>query len=208
MTEQEIIAKVRTIMNEAGEETMLTLLSEDTVKLTEYIKSAIPDAVSIVMANSPVRCVNKKVGNVMATSGGSGTGYVLLPEDFVSLIAFKMPGWKRMVAVLHPVDSEEYKVQCNEFTRSGISKPMCFLNYNKTGQKVLEYFATGTSGTTVDTFVYGGRYSSTEGIDLSGNDPLASAVCYMCASLVYSIFENEKTAKEMQTISLNLIPKV
>ena len=60
MTEQEIIKKVRVIMNEAGEEAKLSLLSEDTVNLDEYIKSSIPDAVNIVIANSPVRCVNKK----------------------------------------------------------------------------------------------------------------------------------------------------
>lgn len=209
MTEQEIITKVRAIMNEAGEEAKLSLLSEDTVKLDEYIKSAIPDAVNIIIANSPVRCVNKKLGPTSGVvSGDNGREYIILPDDYVSLIAFKLSGWKRMVAVLYPITSEEYKIQSNEFTRSGTHKPMCFLNYSKTGQRILEYYAIGTANpTVVDTFVYEGKYESEEGIDLSTNDPLAIAICYMCASLVYSIFENEKTAKEMQIISLNLIPK-
>lgn len=209
MTEQEIITKVRTIMNEAGEESKLSLLSEDTVKLDEYIKSAIPDAVNIIIANSPVRCVNKKSNiSPTLTSNENGMGYIVLPDDYVSLIAFKIAGWKRMVAVAYPIESEEYKMQCNEYTRSGIHKPMCFLSYNSAGDKILEFYATGTlPSSKIDTFVYEGRYDSTTGLDLSSNDPLSSAVCYMCASLVYSIFENENTAKEMQTISLKLIPR-
>lgn len=209
MTEQEIITKVRAIMNEVGEEAGLKLLSEDTVKLDEYIKCSIPDAVNIIIFNSPVRCVNKKSGATSrVTFSSEGTGYVTIPDDYVSLIAFKMSGWKRMVSVLHPVTSEEYKIQTNEFTRSGTHKPVCFLNYDKTGKRILEFFAVGTSTpATIDTFVYEGRYKPEEGIDLQANDPLAASICYMCASLVYSIFENEKTAKEMQTVSLNLIHK-
>lgn len=209
MTEQEIVNKVRAIMNETGEEAKLSLLSEDTVKLDEYIKSVIPDAVNIIITNSLVRCVNKKSGEAsVAVSRENGMGYIILPDDYVSLIAFKLSGWKRMVAILYPITSEEYKAQRNEFTRSGIRKPMCFLNCNEIGQRILEYYAIGTPNpATVETFVYEGKYNSDEGIDLSANDSLAIAVCYMCASLVCSIFENEKTAKEMQTISLNLIPK-
>lgn len=48
MTEQEIISKVKAILNEIGEEETLSLLSEDTVKIEEYIKAVIPDAVSLV----------------------------------------------------------------------------------------------------------------------------------------------------------------
>lgn len=209
MTEQEIINKVRNIMNEAGEEAKLSLLSEDTVKLDEYIKSSIPDAVDIIIANSPVRCVNKKSNtSARLVNSGDGTGYLILPDDYVSLIAFKITGWKRIVAMAYPIESEEYKVQCNEYTRSGLHKPTCFLSYNSAGDRILEFYASGTlASSKVDTFVYEGKYDSTNGLGLSPNDPLSSAVCYMCASLVYSIFENEKTAKEMQTISLNLIPQ-
>ena len=51
MTEQEIISKVKAILNEIGEEETLSLLSEDTVKIEEYIKAVIPDAVSLVQMN-------------------------------------------------------------------------------------------------------------------------------------------------------------
>ena len=47
-------------MKEKGEEQSLSLLSEDTLKLDDYIKAVIADAVSFVQSNSHVRCVNKK----------------------------------------------------------------------------------------------------------------------------------------------------
>ena len=60
MTAQDITTKVRAIMNEAGAEETLTLLSEDTVKLDTYIESVIPDASNLILSVSPVRYINTK----------------------------------------------------------------------------------------------------------------------------------------------------
>ena len=84
MTEQEIISKVKAILNEIGEEETLSLLSEDTVKIEEYIKAVIPDAVSLVQMNSPVRCVNKKNGvssDAIVTSDSEGKCLCLFDCD-------------------------------------------------------------------------------------------------------------------------------
>ena len=209
MTELEILEKVRAIMNEAGSEESLTLLDEDNIKLDTYIKSAIPDAVNLVAQNSPVRCVNMKsdtaIIKTMATD--SNSGYITLPSDFVSLIAFKISSWKRIVAQLFSINSEEYKAQAGGYQTAGLNKPMCFLSYSG-ATKILEFYAKGmVDGDAISTFAYEARYNSTSGLDLDKNDPLAQAICYMCASLVYSVFENTQTSKEMQTIALNLIPK-
>lgn len=208
MTEQEIIKKVRTIMNETGEDTNLSLLEEDTIKLDEYIKSVIAEAINIIISNSPVRCVNKKSGNNLTINKtDNDSGYINLPNDYISLIAFKITGWKRISVNVYNPDSEEYKAQCNDFTRAGIYKPICISNY-KNGERILEYYAVGTDpNPSIETFIYEAQYDRTVGLNLNMNDPLVDSICYMCASLVYSIFENEKTAKEMQTISINLIPK-
>lgn len=207
MTEQEIISKVRNIMNEEGSESSLSMLSEDTLKIDDYIKNAIADAVNIVALNSPVRCVNMKDGaSSTLTSGVNGNGGVItLPADFVSLIALKLQNWKKIVCKALSVSSEEYKCETNEYTRGGANNPMVFESYSSAG-KVLEYFTIG-SGTSISVFKYEARYNATDGLNLDKNDPLAIAVCYMIASLVYSRFENPNTAKQMQTISLNLIPK-
>ena len=206
MTEQEIISKVRNIMNEEGTESSLSMLSEDTLKIDDYIKNAIADAVNIVDLNSTVRCVNmiSGEGSTLTTTDGNG-GTIALPDDYVALIALKIANWKKIVCKALPVSSEEYKCETNEYTRGGINNPIVFESYGSTG-KVLEYFTPG-SGISISVFKYEARYNSTDGLNLVKDEPLAIAVCYMVASLVYSRFENPNTAKEMQTISLNLIPK-
>ena len=48
MTLAEVKLKIRTILNETGSEDSFSLISVDTVKLDDYIKSVIPDAVRFV----------------------------------------------------------------------------------------------------------------------------------------------------------------
>ena len=53
ITKDEIVAKVKAIMNEIGEETNASLLDEDTIKIDQYIEECIGDALSLVILNSP-----------------------------------------------------------------------------------------------------------------------------------------------------------
>lgn len=209
MTEQEIISKTKAILNEIGEEDNFSLLSEDTVKMEEYIKSVIPDAVGIVQMNSPVRCINKKSGaSVNQTlSPVDGKCIVIIPEDFVSLIAIKLACWKRVCITSYGMDSEEYRRQCNPATMAGAYKPVCINGYDGlTGKRVLMLYSS-KADTKLDMFFYEAKYTHGAGIDIDPNESVASAICYMAASLVYSIFENKDAAQEMRTIALNLIPK-
>lgn len=211
MTEQEIIEKVKAILNEIGEEETLSLLSEDTVKIGEYIKAVIPDAVSLVQMNSPVRCVNKKSGASSASSiapDDEGKCILPVPDDFVSLIAIKLSNWKRTCITAFDMNSEEYKCQSNPYTKAGCYKPVCIMGYDNSGNRVLMlYSAASKSDVKLDMFVYEAKYVSGTDLDLSINEPISQSICYMIASLVYSIFENKETSQEMKTIAINLIPK-
>lgn len=208
MTEREIIDKTRAILNEIGEEDSISLLSEDTVKIEEYIKSVLPEAVNLVQINSPVRCVNRKSGatDTEISSDIDGRCSVALPVDYVSLIAVKLQAWKKACVKAFDMHSEEYKRQCNSYTRAGVFRPVCVLGYGTNGARELWMYSICPSlKTTFEMFVYEAKYSN--GLDLDANDPLSSAVCYMAASLVYSVFENKEASQEMRTIALNLIPK-
>lgn len=207
VTENEIVSKVKAIMNEIGEDTNSSLLDEDTIKIDEYIKSCIGDALSLIILNSGIKSINpKKDTGTKANKNDDGSGYIILPDDFVKLLAFKMNGWKRAVSVAYPLDSEEAKRQANIYTRGGENKPICLLSYSPEGEKILEYYSLGSEADhTISLFVYEAAYDSESGINVSSSDPIFYALCYMAASLVYSIFENPNTAKEMQTIAINYI---
>lgn len=207
VTESEIVSKVKAIMNEIGEESNPSLLDEDTIKIDEYIKKCIGDALSLIILNSERRGINpKKDSSIKPVSNNDGTGYIVLPSDFVRLLAFKMEGWNRTVSKTFPIDSEEAKQQSNLYTRGGKNKPVCVLSYSPEGEKILEYYSLGSEEEhTISQFVYEAAYDSETGINVSSSDPIFYALCYMTASLVYSIFENPNTAKEMQTIAINYI---
>ena len=207
MTEQEIVSNTKAILNEIGEEDNLSLLSEDTVKIEEYIKSVIPDAIGLVQMNSPVRCINKKSGTItnQSLSPVDGKCTVVVPDDYVSLIAIKLACWKRVCIVSHGMDSEEYRRQCNPVTMAGAYKPVCISGYDA-GKRVLMLYSA-KADTKLEMFYYEAKYSSATGIDIDANEPIASAICYTVSSLVYSIFENKEMAQELRAIALNLIPK-
>lgn len=204
MTEQDIINKVRVILNEAGEESSLSLLSEDTVKLSDYIKGCIGDAVTLVQQRVSPMSVNSKMVNAPAQVS-NGVGSISLPSDYVRLISVKMGKWNRPCFTAMSAESEEFKQQCNPYTRTGVNKPMCFYAIDGDGRKLLFY--PGLSGDELSYLIYEAGYSSSEGLSLDEHSPLALAVCYMTASLVYLIFENKPSSDNMAQMAAQYIQK-
>lgn len=202
MTISDIVTKVRVILNEAGEEESLHLLSEDTVKLTQYIESVIPDAINLVITVSPISHINTTKGSNTLING-DGCSVISLPTDFLRIAAIKLSNWKRSVSVVMPFGGDEYKKQHNVITRSGVNKPSCVFAYNTSGS-IIECFPSGS----LEYFHYvkSASSESNKGLGLV-KEELLPAICYMCASLVYNIFENPNTSERMKAIAIELIPK-
>lgn len=197
---------MRSIMNEIGEDTTVSLLDEDTIRLDDYIKSVIPEAVSMIVQVSD-RCVNPKSStNPVVHANEDGSGMLELPDDFIKLIALQMQGWKRIVSMTYPLGGETHKQQCNMATRAGRSKPVAILSVDSQGKRVIEYYSLPKGEEhVVSMFVYEAAFNEDEGLNMDIGNSLFGALCYMCASLVYSIFENAGTAAEMQKVAINLI---
>lgn len=202
MTSQEIINKVRVIMNEAGEEEELHLLSEDTVKLDVYIDSVIPDAVNLILLLSPIHYINI-ASSTINVQNINGAGVINLPSDFLKLVAVKLKEWKRAVFMAYPLNSEEYNIQHNSITRTGVNKPVCVLSYNVSGPTI-ECFPSGSME--YFSYIKSASISNNKGLDIL-KETLHLAVCYMCASLVYNIFEMPQIGERMKSIAIDLIPK-
>lgn len=197
MTLEDIKNKVRAIMNEVSSDEELHLLSEDTIKLDEYIKSCIPDAINLIISVAPIRCINA-IKAVVSTEDG----IIPLPVDFLRPVSIKLSNWNRSVSVIFPYESEQYKIQHNLITRAGVNKPVCVFGYNVSGN-VVECYPSGR----VEFFYYAKAVSKE--IDFNTfNEELFGSICYMCASLVYNIFENFKTGEQMKNTASELMPKI
>lgn len=204
MTKQGIIDKTKAIMNEIGEAENLSLLSEDTVKLEEYIESAIPDAINIIANTDGVSTALLNTGSITTgVTSGDGCTLVSLPSDFLRFVSLRLSGWKREVQSVSPFGSDDYKIQHNAVTRSGVNKPSCVFAHTGSGL-CIECFPSGT----LQYFNYVKSAADASDSTLSGySDALMAAICYACAYLVYNYFEMPATAEQMLKIATQVLPK-
>ena len=191
ITAQQLQSKVRQLINEIEDDAAVTLLSEDTKALDKHINALMPDAVLLVQNNKAKGVLNPKsvVSLAMPTEDiGEGTGYILLPDDYVQLISLRMNGWKRPCTKAHTANSQMALMQHSRYTRSGVARPVCTEDILPSGQRCLRYCCLPKGkNAVVQHFIYEARYDAATG--LSGNDEsLHKAVAYYCASLLMSLF--------------------
>lgn len=205
MNKSTVIAKTRTIMNETGVDESLALLSEDTVKLDAYIESVIPDALNLLSAMETIDPMMLPMGSGTSSSQSGECTVIPVPADYIRFGAVRLSGWKREAQSCFPYGGEEYKIQHNPVTTSGVGKPSCVYAFSSSG-RCIECFPSGS----LLYFKYV-KKSDTDNVDssLSAMDSrLSGALCYVCAHLVYNIFEMPEQGKRMLEIALSTIPTI
>jgi len=121
---------------------------------------------------------------------GDGSGYVILPDDFVKLISFKMTEWKRPVTKAIGEFDPKYKLQKNNYTRGGIAKPVCVIRYQPTLDfKILEYYSVLTDHT-----IDHALYAALPDVEDFQED-LIEPLCWLIASDAFDILERPDMAK-------------
>lgn len=81
--------------------------------------------------------------------GDDGSGIATMPEDFGTLVEFRLKGWKQGVTDLIEPDSIEAKQQMHPWTRGSASKPVAMVELSQDGtNNVLRYWSApkGVSG--------------------------------------------------------------
>ena len=188
MTHEEVVQKVRDVLNEHGGSDGLSIAT-DRVLLNDYIETAIADAV-VLLANNGYE-VNVEEPRDFTFEDGD-----IDAMGFVSLIEAWAGGWKRSVTKVTPVGSPEYIMSRNEFTRPGVNNPIVFISggmlqhepYEEDGRSYIRYNKV---------------YDKTKG--LKANPKEATAVCYMTAALVLGIFGDEAGKQRLSDVSLNML---
>ena len=170
----------------------------DTLSIDEIIESKLLEAIQRVHMEAPLRML--EVGHNFGDAvywRELESGWVLLPQDFMRLVVFKMDDWERAVYTPISTDDPEYDKQHSPFKgiRGTAQHPVCVLAERPEG-KVLEFYSCKSTDATVSRAVYIPYPSIDEdgGVDVS--ERCYKAVIYTAASLTLT------TCGEMEKASV------
>ena len=202
----DIVKRVRVLINEAEEEKSISLLTEDARSFDKSIRTLIPQAVSIIQGNKqPGKRVNVRSvvpSSAVIADNGDGSGYIALPADFVSLVILGVSGWERPCSVLYPASSQQAAWQRNSSTRAGKSRPVCVVCVDSAGNRVAELYPLPDAAR-LESLVYEASFNPDAGLD-GYDDGMDDAVAYQCAALLYNMFEKYDASKSFLSYSLAL----
>lgn len=128
----------------------------DTVSLDDIIYAKLVDAVRMVEMEAPLNLLEQghQFGEAV-TWGEDDKGWILLPDDFMRLVVFKMSDWRHSISEAITQDDPIYTRQFSKW--KGIcgnpEKPVVAIVNRAEGQ-VLEFFSCKDNTATVDQAVY------------------------------------------------------
>ncbi len=208
MKESELVEKVRQTINEADDDSAVTLLTPDRRSFDDNIKRLLPRAVAFVQKNKQAMArVNVKAATpsaVPVVGSGDGAGYIVLPADFVSPVSLSIVGWKQPCTKFYSTRSHRALLQRGKDTRAGFFRPVCVEDVMPDGVRCVRLYPLPQgSAAVVENFVYEATYNAAEGLGIC-DAAMADAVVYECAALLYTMFERFDTANMYHSIALSL----
>lgn len=115
----------------------------ETLALDDIIKSKVEEAVRRVHQEAPATLLDGAYNfGESLYWGEDGAGWVLLPDDFMRLVAFQMSDWSRPVYNPIGLDTPKYAMQSSRFggVRGTAQKPVCAIAPYAEG-KALEFYS-------------------------------------------------------------------
>lgn len=154
---------------------------EETLTIDDIIRSKVEDAVMRVESRAMPQLLDMgyTFGHA-ACINADGSGFILLPDDFMRLVVFRMSDWKRPVFTAIDDSDPEYAKQFSaaKGVRGNIFRPVCAIVPRAEGH-ALEFFSSGA-----DAYVAQAAYRPWPKADANGGIDI-SRRCY--ESVVYTI---------------------
>lgn len=179
----------------------------ETLSLEDIIRSKIVEAVRRVETAAPVHFLEEghDFGDAVYW-GDLESGWVLLPDDFMRLIAFRMSDWERTVYAAISVDDPLYAKQSSRYKgiRGNVQKPVCAV-VNRAEGKALEFYSCNSE----DAFVSRASYlpyphiDEDDGIDIS--ERCYTAVVYTVAALVLTTYSEADKASALTELAKSIL---
>ena len=178
----------------------------DTLSFNDIIYAKLTDAVRMVEMEAPLHLLEQghQFGDAV-TWGENGKGWILLPNDFMRLVVFKMSDWAYAVSEAISDDDPVYTRQFSKW--KGVcgnpERPVVAL-VNRAEGNVLEFFSCHDDTATVDQAVYIPlpRIDPDGGIDVS--EKCYKAAVYRAGALALSSIGNQ-LATTMIELSKSLL---
>lgn len=174
----------------------------DTESFDEIIYAKLADAVRAVEQEAPLHLLEQghQFGSDNVNWTENGRGWIILPDDFMRLIVFKMSDWKLSVS---DAISQDDPLYLRQFSRwKGISgnpeRPVVAI-VNRAEGNVLEFFSCNDDTATIEQAVYV-PYPK---IDIDGGIDI-SEKCYRAAIYRAASFALASVGDQLSTTMLEL----
>lgn len=179
----------------------------DTLSLNEIVRSKIEEAVRRVETTAPTFLLEE--GHTFGDSvfwEDNNSGWTLLPDDFMRLIAFRMSDWERTCHNAISVDDPLYDLQSSRFkgVRGNVQKPVCAV-VNRAEGKALEFYSCKSEEAYVKraTYLPYPKIGDEEGIDIS--ERCYTAVVYTTAALVLTAYGANDRAEQLNALAKSIM---
>lgn len=210
----EIMRDVRIVLDQnTSSEALLTEGDVDTLTLDEIIESRICEGIQRIETIASPQFLDE--GYVFADDqmsiywGKNESGFIVLPEDFMRLIAFKMSDWEQTVYSAIPPTDPIYLKQSSRYKgiRGNTQKPVCAIVSRPEG-KSLEFYSCKSQEAYPSIALYRpypkidnrGKYKY---IDIS--EKCYIAVVYAIASLVLAIYGATDKSSSLAELSKTMV---
>lgn len=187
----ENIAKdVRIALDRNGSSDALADIGDvDTLTIDEIIISKIIEGIKHVHSTAPAYLLDGATSFAgIVNWGDKESGWILLPDDFMRFVSFKMDDWSRPVYSCSTTDDIEYEKQSSRFKglRGTSQKPLCFIAIRPDG-RALEFYSSKSTDAEVEMATYL-PYPKIESESVKICEKCYNAVIYAIAALVLMTF--------------------
>ena len=136
MNREDIIALTLAKLDEIG-----ALANSEAFSPYSVIDALMDESAVNMIRNAPLQMlkpekVNVNGANFIHEKQDDGTGFIVLPANFVRLYSFKMKSWKRPADKAISIENQQYKLQANTVTRGKPNKPVVAINYFNDGEGI------------------------------------------------------------------------
>lgn len=179
----------------------------DTLSLNDIVRSKIVEAVRRVVTEAPTHLLDggQPFGDAIFWRS-KGSGWTLLPEDFMRLLIFKMSDWERPVYEPITAADPQYQLQFSRYKglRGNPQKPVVAIVSRAEG-RALELFSCKDATATVEQAVYIPlpRVDCDGGIEIP--ERCYMSVVYQAASLVLATIGQGDLSSMMSDLSKQLL---